>query len=109
MDVPWTWSVLSDSQIEQIREAAVVHIERYGFVVQHDTLLAKARARGADVDEAQGRVRMSRALCKELMAQVPSRYKIGNILGESWEIGGGNQYGSAIITDPWIIDFAPFW
>lgn len=105
MNHPWIWRVLSDAQITRIREAALVHIERHGFVVQHEALLVRARARGAKVDEAQGRVRMSRALCAELMAQVPPRYTIGNILGETWEIGGAKQYGTAIVTDPWIIDY----
>lgn len=105
MNHAWTHRVLSDAQIAQIREAAADHIERHGFVVQHEALLAAARARGAAVDAAGGRVRMSRALCAELMACVPSRYTIGNILGETWEIGGAGQYGSAIVTDPWIVDY----
>jgi trimethylamine--corrinoid protein Co-methyltransferase len=39
------------------------------------------------------------------MAQLPGQYMIGNILGESWVIGGPTQYGTAIVTDPWIIDY----
>ncbi len=106
MNQPWTWRVLSDSQIAQIREAALAHIERHRFDVQHGALLARARDRGARVDETQGRVRMSRSLVAELMAQVPRQYTIGNILGQSWVIGGAEQYGTAIVTDPWIIDCA---
>jgi len=102
---PWIHRVLSESQIAHIRDAALTHIERHGFDVQHEGLLAKARARGAQADAAQGRVRMSRSLVAELMATVPSRYTIGNILGETWEVGGGAQYGGAIVTDPWIIDY----
>lgn len=101
----WNWPVLTEAQVEQIREAARTHIERHGFVVQHAELLARARARGATVDEASGRVRLARALQAELMATVPARYTIGNILGETWEIGGDKQYGMAIVTDPWIIDY----
>ena len=48
---------------------------------------------------------MSRSLVAELMAQVPRQYTIGNILGETWVIGGPEQYGTAIVTDPWIIDY----
>jgi trimethylamine--corrinoid protein Co-methyltransferase len=95
----------SDSQIEQIRNAALHHIEQHGFVVQHAALLARAQARGAKVDETTGRVRLSPALCTELMAGVPSRYTIGNILGETWEVGGPRQVANAIVTDPWIIDY----
>jgi trimethylamine--corrinoid protein Co-methyltransferase len=97
--------VLSDEQIEQIREAGLVHIEKHGFVVQDGELLARAKARGARVDEAQSRVRLPRALLAELMATVPSRYTVRNILGETWEVGGGAPYGAAIVTDPWIIDY----
>jgi trimethylamine--corrinoid protein Co-methyltransferase len=105
MNDPWTWRVLSDSQIAQLREAAWTHIERHGFSVQHETLLARARGRGARVDEVAGRVRLPRPLCAELMGQVPRQYTIGNILGQSWVIGGAAQYGTAIVTDPWIIDY----
>lgn len=105
MAQPWTWRVLSDTQIAEIRETALGHIERHGFLVQHEALLARVRARGAQVDDAQGRVRMSRTLVAELMAQVPSEYAIGNILGQTWTIGGQQQHGTAIVTDPWIIDY----
>jgi trimethylamine:corrinoid methyltransferase-like protein len=67
----WSWHVLSDSQFVQVREAALAHIERHGLAVQHKVLLARARARGAHVDETQGRVRMLRSLIAELMVQVP--------------------------------------
>ena len=96
---------MSDAQVAQIRDAALTHIERHGFSVKHEPLLARARARGARVDETQGQVRMSRTLVAELMAQVPPQYTIGNILGETWVIGGAEQYGTAIVTDPWIIDY----
>lgn len=99
------WLTLSDSQIEQIHEAALSYIERYGFVIQHKELLSKAKVRGATVDDARGQVRMSRTLCTELMSQVPSRYTVSNILGDSWEIGGSSQHGLAIVTDPWIVDY----
>jgi len=104
-DPAMTRQVLSETQVEQIREAALQHIERNGFVVQHEALLAKASARGGRVDGASGRVRLPRSLVAELMATAPSRYRVGNILGETWEVGGGRQYGAAIVTDPWIIDY----
>ena len=101
----FTWRVLSDSQIAQVRAAAFAHIERHGFDVQHEALLGRARDRGARVDETQGRVRMSRSLVAELMAEIPRQYTIANILGDTWVIGGAEQYGTAIVTDPWIIDY----
>lgn len=97
--------VLDANDIARVREAALAHIERHGFVVQDQALLTRAEARGAAVDAVQGRVRLPRALCAELMRTVPDLFTIGNILGETWEIGGGTQYGTAIVTDPWIIDY----
>ena len=41
MNHPWKWLVLSDSQVAQIRDAALTHIERHGFGVQHEPLLAR--------------------------------------------------------------------
>jgi trimethylamine---corrinoid protein Co-methyltransferase len=102
---PDHWKVLTEAQTERIREAAWDFIERQGFVVQHEGLLASAKARGANVDAVSGRVQVSRALAAELMHSVPPRYTIGNILGQTWEIGGEKQYGTAIVTDPWIIDY----
>ena len=106
MNRAWTWRVLSDAQIERIREAALSHIEHNGFVVQHEDLLRQAQARGARVDQARGLVRLPRTLAAELMALVPAQYKIRGILGDEWEVGGRNQHGLAIVTDPWIIDYA---
>lgn len=50
MNHPWTWRVLADAQITRIREAALAHIERHGFVVQHAALKqgdVSGRLRGA--------------------------------------------------------------
>jgi len=44
MNAPWTWGTLAPRQIGQIRDAALAHIEQHGFGVQHQALLARARA-----------------------------------------------------------------
>ena len=106
MNERWNWRVLSDQQVEHLRAAAWDHIAQHGFVVQHNSLLARARARGAQVDEHQGRVRLSRTLSAELMAELPGQYTTGNILGDAWVVGGPEQVCTAIVTDPWIIDYA---
>ncbi len=105
MNASGLWHTLSTTQVDQIREAALAHLERQGFVVQDTELLARAKARGAQVNEASGCIQVPRALCAESLATLPNRYTIGNILGERWEIGGDSQYGVAIVTDPWIIDY----
>ena len=98
------WNVLSDAQVGKIRDAAFGLLETTGFVVPHEPTLRMARAAGASVDEASGRVRVPRALARELLARAPSRYRVRNLLGREWEIGGDRQHGLAIVTDPWIID-----
>ncbi len=99
------FKVLSEAQILQFNAAALDHIARHGFVVHHAGLLERARARGAGVDAVGGRVRIPHELSLELLTAAPSRYKIANILGETWEVGGEHQLGTAIVTDPWVIDY----
>ncbi len=106
MHLPGKWSVLSETQIERIRSAAFAFIEDPGFVIQHPVLVEKARRAGARVDEATGRIRMSRALARELIAQAPQRYTVRNLLGREWEVGGSTPNGIGIVTDPWVIDYA---
>ena len=100
------FKVLTDSQLEKFREDTWDFIEKTGFIVQHPALLALAGAAGANIEETSGRVRVPRPLARELMAAVPPRYRIRNGLGQSWEVGGERQLGLAIVTDPWIIDYA---
>ena len=75
MNATGVWKTLSDSQVEQIREAAWNHIERHGFVVQHEGLLTLARARGAVVDEAGGRVRLH--ICGNITGHLPKIAELG--------------------------------
>ena len=100
-----TWSVLSEGELARIRVAALDLIEDPGFDLHHPFLLDRARAAGARVAPS-GRVRMDRRLVAELLGRSPSRYSIRNVLGQSWEVGGQTPNGTAIVTDPWIIDYA---
>jgi trimethylamine--corrinoid protein Co-methyltransferase len=104
--IPGEWRVLADGDRERLREAAWAFLDQTGFVVQHAGLLRAARAAGARVDPSDGRVRVPRALAGELMQLVPPRYTIRNLLGQTWEVGGGGPLGLAIVTDPWVIDYA---
>ena len=96
---------LTAGQLEQIRAATERVMETTGFAVQHEGLLKKAKGAGAEVDETSGRVRLPAPLFRELLSLIPPTYTVRNILGESWHIGGRAQYGLAIVTDPWIIDY----
>ena len=35
----------------------------------------------------------------------PSKHVLTGLDGQSHEIGDGSQYATAIVTDPWIIDY----
>ena len=97
-------TILSDRQIEQLREAAEDLLATTGFSVQHEGLLAMAKSVGASVD-ATGRVRLPPDLLYELIAQVPRSYKIRNIAGREFEVGGGRQGAFGITNDPWVVDY----
>ena len=97
-------AALSESEVEAIDRAAFDLLERRGFRVMHEEALERLGKAGATV-EASGLVRMPRSLMAELLAQVPRTYQITGLDGIVRTIGGGEQYGNAIVTDPWIIDY----
>jgi len=98
--------VLSEGEIEQIRDRTEELLETVGLRVDHAGLLRMCQAAGATVDEPAARVRFPRPLLRELLASVPSSYTIRSPGGAEHVIGGGKQYATAIVTDPWIIDYA---
>ena len=68
-------------------------------------LLRMCQAAGATVDEPAARVRFPRPLLRELLASVPSSYTSAVRRLAEDVIGGGKQYATAIVTDPWIVDY----
>lgn len=97
-------AVLTESQVEQIHEAALRVLERTGCRVQHDGLLRRLAKAGACVDAAGGRVRWPRALLESLLEHAPAAYAIRGVQGSPWSIGGGEPGVLAITNDPWILD-----
>ena len=79
---------LTDTQLERLQNAAWDFLEAHGFTVSHPRLLQIARATGAHVDEASGRIRVPVPLARELMTGVPGGYRIRTVVGETWEVGG---------------------
>ena len=103
---------LTPRQIEEILRATEDVLENAGVQVMHDGLLQRARAAGAQVDEASGVVRLPAPLLRELLGQVPAQYQIADLLGNQFTAGGApspslrTSLGClAIVTDPWIIDY----
>lgn len=72
----------------------------------HEGLVRLAAEAGARVDEVSGVVRLPPALLRELLSAAPSQYGIAGVGGDQWTVGGGGRYCVAIVTDPWIIDYA---
>lgn len=96
---------LSDNQIEHIRRATEDILETNGFHVTHPELKRLCRKAGAIVDDPADTIRFPGPLLRELLAQVPACYEIADCKGNLTTIGGDNQVGIGIVTDPWIIDY----
>ncbi len=96
---------LNEGQIEKIQIKTEEMIEKVGFKVKHSGLLKIAAKAGAIVDESSQTVKIPSKLLRELLAIVPSSYISKGIDGREYNIGGGEQFISAIVTDPWIIDY----
>lgn len=96
---------LSESQIEQIVLASEDILENVGFRVTHKRLQRMAADAGAVVDEKASIIRLPADLLRELISQVPASYMISGSGGQKYEVGGDNRLCTAIVTDPWIIDY----
>lgn len=97
---------LSEGQIERIQRDTEDILQNTGVRVMHEGLVRRAKEAGARVDEASGVVRLPPALLTELLSTAPSQYTIAGAGGDQWTVGGGDRYCVAIVTDPWIIDYA---
>ncbi len=98
-------SMLDQSQIEKIMQLTEEMIENVGFTVEHAGILKIAAKAGCIVDEATQNVRIPKKLLRDMLALVPQSYIDRGIDGREYHVGGGEQYISAIVTDPWIIDY----
>ncbi len=98
---------LTEGQVALIMEKTEEILERTGLGVTHPELLARCRAAGARVDEAEGRVRFPRPVLRELLAAVPATYTIAGAGGLRHVVGDNAAPPGclAIVTDPWIIDY----
>ena len=86
--------------------AAEQILEDTGFRVHDSATIRLWEKAGARVDDHSGVVRIPRTLLHELLAQAPGEYSVCGIDGTVYTIGGGKAWGLAIVTDPWIIDYA---
>lgn len=96
--------VLSEAQLESVRQATESILENTGVKVMHDEALALLRKAGAPVS-ANGVVRFPRALLRELIGNAPGKFVLSGVDGVDRLVGGDRQWGWPTVTDPWIIDY----
>ena len=97
---------LTQVQIERIQRDTEDILENTGVRVMHEGLVRRAAEAGARVDETSGTVRLPPDLMTELLGAVPPQYTIAGAGGEQWVVGAGDRHSVAIVTDPWVIDYA---
>lgn len=97
---------LSATEAAQVQEAAQQLLADTGLRVAHAGLRQRCARAGAIVEEAREVVRFPRRLLDELLASAPATYTVSGVDGRTWEVGGQQQHCLAIVTDPWIIDYA---
>ena len=95
---------LDPSRVKTLIEMTERLIEQTGFEVASTEILERAEQAGAQVDHDKQRIRIPSALLRRLLCQVPDAYTVAGGNRQTWKIGGGEQYATAIVTDPWIID-----
>ncbi len=96
---------LTESQLRNLHEKTEDILEQEGFRVTHKGILETARKAGAIVDEAACRIRIPRALLRELIAKAPACYAIEGADGQEYTVGSGTPLYHSIITDPYIVDY----
>ena len=97
--------VLSTQEIERIKAETEKLIENTGFKVLDERLRHMAAKAGAMVDDREMTVKIPAGLLRTLLSTVPASYTVCGIDGAKYVVGGGEQYITAIVTDPWIIDY----
>jgi len=98
-------SLLKQGDKEKIMKLTEEAIEKTGFIIENEELRTILSKNGAVIDEISGKTTIPGDVLREYLSLVPSSYTIRGLDNEERKIGGGEQYLSAIVTDPWIIDY----
>lgn len=96
---------LTEGQIAQVQRETAHLLASTGVRVRHEGLGRSARRAGAAV-AADGTVRIPEVLLRELLGRAPARYTISSSGGASSVVGADATCVLAIVTDPWILDYA---
>ena len=100
-------SVLTAVQVERLHEEALSILARVGIVLNSQPSRTLLHARGADVHEGSGLVRIPRRLVEQALASAPREFTLhgGSAQAEGCAFGvDGGQYGRPISGLNWIVD-----
>ena len=98
-------SALTDAGYEGIKAAVESLLSEVGFAVQNQTILKAFHEAGGHVEYESGLVKLPAALLWELVKKVPPSYRVAGVNGDMYEVGGGDTFKAAIVTDPFIADY----
>ncbi|MGC8780861.1 MAG: trimethylamine methyltransferase family protein [Anaerolineae bacterium] len=98
-------ATLTDAQLGRLQAKTAELLATVGLKITHPELLRLCRAAGAQVDADVGAVRFPPPLLRELLAAAPPTFDVCAADGSRYTIGGEDQYCTAIVTDPWIVDY----
>ena len=97
--------VLSDDDRQRIHAAAVEVLARGGVAVEEDQLRKQLRQRGARPGRTSEQVLIPGQLVEEGLATINRAPILRCVNGKTLEHGANDRYYSALVTDPYIIDF----
>ncbi len=99
-----TIKVLTDSQLEQMKNAVETILSDVGVRVEDDGLRRLYRSRGAGVDDVSGGVKLPPKLIWELLSTVPASFVLRDMLGEETLVGGGEAAAVGLVLAPIVAD-----
>jgi len=98
-------SALTDGGYDAVRKAVESLLAEVGFVVNNQAIRRAFHEAGGHVDEDRKLVKLPAALLWELVQKTPRSYRLSGVNGDIYEVGGGDIYKAAIVTDPFIADY----
>ena len=96
------FSEFSEDEVLRVRKKIEQVLWEIGMRVEMPKVREMCAAAGAKVEG--DRVYFPPEVLSRLMALVPKTYEARSPYGRSWTIGGGRQYMTGIVMDPWIND-----
>lgn len=97
--------VLSEHDRERIHGAALEVLGKTGVLVEEDALREQLKARGALVNNAEGRVVLPGELIAECLETVHRAPILRGVNGKTLKHRAGDRYYQSLVTDPHIIDY----